>query len=87
MDDEPDGYCRIIDGSWHMCAKGDPGARAFVIVAEAPAAYRHTMHMEGGQSYFRLTNNGDPEEEFGVRGEDYSPEYSVTVTPLFERDR
>lgn len=56
---------------------------------DEPVAYLHTMHMEGGQTYDRLTAwNGVDEDEpmrtaFGFPGYDYSQEYSVTTTPLY----
>lgn len=52
-------------------------------------AYLHTLHMEGGQTYDRLTLwNGIDEDEprrtaFGFPERDYSPEYHVTTTPLY----
>lgn len=54
-----------------------------------PVAYLHTLHMEGGQTYDRLTmwNGVDPYEPrrtaFGFPDRDYSPEYHVTTTPLY----
>lgn len=57
--------------------------------AGEPVAYLHTLHMEGGQTYERLTmHNGlDPDDArvtaFGIPGRDYSEEYSVSTTPLY----
>ncbi|WP_333998243.1 hypothetical protein [Burkholderia orbicola] len=50
-----------------------------------PAGWLHVMHMEGGQTHTRLTE--DAEDHFGVPGEDYSEEYVVTSEPLFALTR
>lgn len=54
-----------------------------------PVAFLHALHMEGGQTYTRLSfDDGTDEDEprrtaFGVPGRDYSEEYSVTSQPLY----
>lgn len=54
-----------------------------------PVAYLHVMHMEGGQTYERLSDwDGIDEDEpkrtaFGIPGRDYSETYPVTTTPLY----
>lgn len=45
-----------------------------------PIAWRHTMHMEGGQTRSVLTD--DKENPFGVRGKDYDTSYEVTSDAL-----
>lgn len=50
---------------------------------QQPIAYLHTLHIEGGQTYRKLSFDGNDCAAFGERGEDYSPEYHVTVEPLF----
>ena len=54
-------------------------------VCGEPAGWLHVMHMEGGQTQTRLTE--DAEDHFGVPGEDYSEEYVVTSEPLFALTR
>jgi hypothetical protein len=54
-------------------------------VCGKPAGWLHVMHMEGGQTHTRLTE--DAEDHFGVPGEDYSEEYMVTSAPLFALTR
>jgi hypothetical protein len=54
-------------------------------VCGEPAGWLHVMHMEGGQTMTRLTE--DAEDHFGVPGEDYSEEYVVTSEPLFALTR
>jgi len=54
-------------------------------VCGEPAGWLHVMHMEGGQTHTRLTE--DAEDHFGVPGEDYSEEYVVTSAPLFALTR
>ncbi|MBP0714865.1 hypothetical protein ABXK61_16290 [Burkholderia sola] len=54
-------------------------------VCGEPVGWRHVMHMEGGQTQTRLTE--DAEDHFGVPGEDYSEEYVVTSEPLFALTR
>lgn len=49
--------------------------------AQEPAAYLHEMHMEGDQTYERLTF--DTTNAFGEPGRDYSESYEVTCTPLY----
>ena len=54
-----------------------------------PVAYLHTLHMEGGQTHTRLSEDDGTDEyepsrtAFGKPGRDYSEEYRVTTTPLF----
>lgn len=54
-----------------------------------PVAWMHTLHMEGGQTYVRLSelDGTDPDEPkrtaFGIPGRDYSEEYPVTSQPLY----
>jgi hypothetical protein len=50
-------------------------------IPHEPVAYLHTLHMEGGQIYTRLSYK--EESAFGEPGKDHSEEYKVTVTPLF----
>lgn len=52
-------------------------------VEDAPVAWLHTLHMEGGRTSIRATpNDSNP---FGIPGRDYSEEYAVTSEPLFKR--
>lgn len=66
-----------------------PSTTGETVPGDEPVAYLHTMHMEGGQTYDRLTAwNGVDEDEpsrtaFGFPGRDYSEEYRVTTTPLY----
>ncbi|CAM2167866.1 conserved hypothetical protein [Burkholderia latens] len=50
-----------------------------------PVGYRHVMHMEGGQTQTRLTE--DAEDHFGVPGEDYDETYTVTTDPVYALNR
>ena len=50
-----------------------------------PVGWRQVMHMEGGQTHTRLTE--DAEDHFGVPGEDYSEEYAVTSEPVYALTR
>ena len=54
-------------------------------VCGEPVGWLHVMHMEGGQTQTRLTE--DAEDHFGVPGEDYSEEYVVTSEPLYALTR
>ncbi|HEY2661822.1 MAG TPA: hypothetical protein VGI79_19030 [Caulobacteraceae bacterium] len=47
----------------------------------APVAWRHTLHMEGGQTTARLS--ADDDNPFGEPGRDYSATYAVTSEPLY----
>jgi hypothetical protein len=49
----------------------------------APAAWLHTMYMEGGQISVVVTS--DPESPFGEPGVDHSACYPVTSEPLYRR--
>lgn len=51
-----------------------------------PVAYLHVLHMEGDQTYQRLTFEGGStlDNAFGIPGRDYSEEYHVTITPLYD---
>ena len=44
-------------------------------------AWRHTMHMEGGQQRFDVSPNSA--QPFGVPGKDFDPSYHVTTEPLY----
>lgn len=55
-------------------------ARPRTAVGE-PVAYLHTLHMEGGQTMTRLSDQDAT--VFGLPGRDYSEEYTVTTTPLY----
>ncbi len=48
---------------------------------QEPVGYRHTLHMELGQTRSVLIE--DKGNVFGVRGRDYDPSYSVTVEPVY----
>jgi hypothetical protein len=47
----------------------------------APAAWLHTLWMEGGQ--FKSVVTDSEESAFGVPGEDHSKCYPVTTEPLY----
>lgn len=46
-----------------------------------PVAWKHTLHMEHGQTSNRLTYS--PEHPFGEPGRTYSAEYTISSTPLY----
>ncbi|MCA7943281.1 hypothetical protein [Burkholderia vietnamiensis] len=50
-----------------------------------PIGYMHVLHMEGGQTQTRLTE--DAEDHFGVPGEDYDETYTVTTDPVYALSR
>lgn len=54
-------------------------------MAQRPAAWLYTMHMELGQKQKRVElERGNP---WGIPGRDYSKEYRVTEEPLFKASR
>ncbi|CAM3520105.1 hypothetical protein G6L26_007630 [Agrobacterium radiobacter] len=55
--------------------------KAALSAAEPPVAYRHTLHMELGQTDVEV--NTSAKHPFGRPGADYSPEYRITTEPLY----
>lgn len=56
-------------------------AAAIPDAAQAPVAWLHTMHMEGGQTMPQVTL--DASNPFGVPGRDYDSAYHVASVPLY----
>ena len=71
-------------GQWvELCTVRDLRAlEAALTAAEpVPVAYRHTIHMELGQTDVEV--NTSEKHPFGRPGVDYSPEYWITTEPLY----
>lgn len=51
-----------------------------IVCTREPSAWSHQLNMELGQFATEFTR--EPEHPFGEPGEDYSPEYTVTSSPL-----
>ena len=79
---------REIERLRALATTPSPNASSVSGVAN-PVAYRHTMHMEGGQTQVRVNewDGIDPDYPrrtgFGIPGRDYSEEYAVTIEPLY----
>lgn len=75
----------IFDPKWHAPKLFNAAMKAIeatggIVCAREPAAWSHRLNLELDQFITEFT--GEPEHPFGEPGEDYSPGYTVTSTPL-----
>lgn len=75
----------IFDPKWHAPKLFNAAMKAIevaggIVCEREPSAWAHRLNLELDQFITEFT--GEHEHPFGKPGEDYSPEYTVTSTPL-----